>query len=100
MMSAQAVARLALSLRQCALLLGLAIWIFHVQIYGNLGLLTLVVSIGSLTMLAIGLAIANFVKKSAAAGSIRLLLTLPMMFLVASYFDLSNAPSFLQPLLP
>lgn len=99
MMSAQVVARLALSLLQCALLLGLAIWMFHVQIYGNLGLLTLVVSIGSLTMLAIGLVIASFVKKSAAADSIRLLVNLPMMFLGGSYFDVSNAPSFLQPII-
>src|SRR5260370_25480122 len=99
MMSAQVVARLALSLLQCALLLSLAIWIFHVQIYSSLGLLTLVVSIGSLTMLAIGLVIANFVKKSAAADSIRLLGNLPMMFLGGSYFDVSNAPSFLQPII-
>jgi len=36
MISAQVVARLALSLLQCVLLLALAIWLFHVHIYGNM----------------------------------------------------------------
>ncbi len=64
MISAQVVARLALSLLQGALLLALAIWIFNVHIYGNIGLLALVVTVGALTLLAIGFAIASFVKKS------------------------------------
>lgn len=99
MISAQVVARLALSLLQGALLLALAIWIFNVHIYGNIGLLALVVTVGALTLLAIGFAIASFVKKSEAASSILLLVSFPMMFLGGSYFDVNGAPSFLQPLI-
>jgi ABC-2 type transport system permease protein len=99
MISAQVVARLALSLLQGALLLALAIWIFNVHIYGNIGLLALVVTVGALTLLAIGFAIASFVKKSEAASSIMLLVSFPMMFLGGSYFDVNGAPSFLQPLI-
>jgi len=99
MISAQVVARLALSLVQGALLLGLAIWIFNVHIYGNIGLLALVVIVGALTLLALGFAIASFVRKTEAANSILLLVSFPMMFLGGSYFDVNGAPSFLQPLI-
>jgi ABC-2 type transport system permease protein len=99
MISAQVVARLALSLLQGALLLALAIWIFNVHIYGNIGLLALVVTVGALTLLAIGFAMASFIKKSEAASSILLLVSFPMMFLGGSYFDVNGAPSFLQPLI-
>ena len=99
MISAQVVARLALSLLQGALLLALAIWIFNVHIYGNIGLLVLVVTVGALTLLAIGFAIASFVKKSEAANSILLLVSFPMMFLGGSYLNVNIAPNFLQPLI-
>ena len=99
MISAQVVARLALSLVQGALLLALAIWVFKVHIYGNIGLLALVVVVGALTLLAIGFAIASFVKKSEAANSILLLVSFPMMFLGGSYFNVNGAPAFLQPLI-
>lgn len=99
MISAQVMARLALSLVQCALLLALAIRVFNVHIYGNIGLLALVVTVGALTLLAIGFAIASFVKKSEAANSILLLVSFPMMFLGGSYINVNSAPSFLQPLI-
>src|SRR6266851_1396566 len=99
MISAQVVARLALSLIQGVILLALAAWIFNVHIYGNIGLLALVVILGALTLLAIGFAIASFVKKSEAANSVLLLVSFPMMFLGGSYFDVNGAPGFLQPLI-
>ncbi len=99
MISAQVVARLALSLIQGVILLVLAAWIFNVHIYGNIGLLALVVILGALTLLAIGFAIASFVKKSEAANSVLLLVSFPMMFLGGSYFDVNGTPGFLQPLI-
>ncbi len=97
MISAQVIARLALSLVQSALLLALAIWVFNVHIYGNIGLLALLIIVGALTLLAIGFAISSFVRKTEAANSILLLISFPMMFLGGSYFDVNGAPSFLQP---
>jgi ABC-2 type transport system permease protein len=99
MIGSQVVARLALSIVQGAILLALAIWIFNVHIYGNYGLLLLTVALGALTMLAIGFAVASFVKKSEATQSIILLVSFPMMFLGGSYFNVNGAPNFLQPLI-
>lgn len=99
MISGQIVARLALSLLQGAVLLALAFWIFNVHIYGSIALLALLVVLGSLTMLALGFAIASFVKKSEAADSMLLLISFPMMFLGGSYFNVNGAPDFLQPLI-
>jgi ABC-2 type transport system permease protein len=99
MIGAQVVARLALSVVQGAILLALALWIFNVHIYGNYGLLLLTVALGALTMLAIGFAIASFIKKSEATQSIVLLVSFPMMFLGGSYFNVNGAPQFLQPLI-
>ncbi len=99
MISSQVVARLALSIVQAIILLALAIWIFNIHIYGNFAMLALVVILGALTMLAIGFAVASFVKKSEAANSVLLLVSFPMMFLGGSYFPVSGAPSFLQPII-
>ena len=99
MISSQLVARLGLSLLQAVILLALAILIFSVHIYGSTALLALVVILGALTMLAIGFAIASFVKKPETANSIVLLVSFPMMFLGGSYFNVYGAPSFLQPLI-
>src|SRR5215470_4506380 len=99
MISSQVVARLALSIVQVTILLALAIWIFNVHIYGNFAMLAVVVTLGALTMLAIGFAVASFVKKSEAANSVMLLVSFPMMFLGGSYFPVSSAPSFLQPVI-
>ncbi len=99
MISSQVIARLILSIIQAALLLLLAIKLFSVQIYGNIWLLALLVTLGALTMLAIGFAISCFVKKSEATQAIVLLISFPMMFLGGSYFPVSNAPSVMQPII-
>ncbi len=99
MISAQVAARLLLSIVQGAILLALAIWVFNVHIYGNIGLLFLLVTLGALTLLSIGFAIASFVKKTEAANSILLLVSFPMMFLGGSYFNVNGAPDFIQPLI-
>ena len=99
MISSHIVSRLGLSLVQAGILLALAITIFSVHIYGSVALLTLVIILGAVTMLAIGFAIGSFVKKSETANSVVLLISFPMMFLGGSYFNVSGAPSFLQPLI-
>jgi ABC-2 type transport system permease protein len=98
MIGAQVVARLALSLVQAAILLVLAVKVFNVHIYGSLWLVALMVVLGALTMLAIGFAIASFVKKSQAAQPIVLLLSFPMMFLGGSYFPVNGVTGFMQTL--
>ena len=90
MISGQLLARLLLSVAQEVVLIALAIWIFNIHIYGNWGLLALVVVLGALTMLAIGFAVAGFFKKSQAANAGILLVSFPMMFLGGSYFPVSQ----------
>lgn len=63
MITGQMLARLLLSIAQEVVLIALAIWLFNIQIYGNWGLLALVVVLGALAMLAIGFAVAGFFKK-------------------------------------
>jgi ABC-2 type transport system permease protein len=88
-------ARLLLSVVQEVVLIALAIWIFNVHIYGNLGLLALVIVLGALTMLVIGFAVASFFKKSQSANAAILLVSFPMMFLGGSYFSVSQIGGFL-----
>ncbi|HEY7359136.1 MAG TPA: ABC transporter permease [Ktedonobacterales bacterium] len=90
MISGQLLARLLLSIAQEVVLIALAIWLFNIQIYGNWGLLALVIVLGALTMLAIGFAVAGFFKKSQAANAGILLVSFPMMFLGGSYFPVSQ----------
>ena len=90
MISGQLLARLLLSVAQEVVLIALAIWIFNIHIYGNWGLLALVIVLGALTMLAIGFAVAGFFKKSQAANAGILLVSFPMMFLGGSYFPVSQ----------
>ena len=98
MIGAQVVARLALSLVQAAILLVIAVKIFNVHIYGDLWLVALMVVLGALTMLALGFAIASFVKKSQAAQPITLLISFPMMFLGGSYFPVNGVTGLMQAL--
>ena len=96
MISGQLLARLLLSVVQEVVLIALAIWLFNVHIYGNIGLLALVIVLGALTMLAIGFAVAGFFKKSQAANAAILLVSFPMMFLGGSYFPVNNVTGFFQ----
>jgi ABC-2 type transport system permease protein len=96
MIGAQVVAHLALSLVQGAIVLVVAVEVFNVQIYGSLWLVALLFVLGALSMLAIGFAIASFVRKSQAAQPITLLISFPMMFLGGSYFPVNGVTGFMQ----
>jgi ABC-2 type transport system permease protein len=96
MIGAQLLARLLLSVIQEVVLIALAVWIFNVHIYGNIGLLALVIVLGALMMLSFGFAVAGFFKKSQAANAAILLVSFPMMFLGGSYFPVSQITGFLQ----
>ena len=52
LVSTQMLARLLLSLVQCAILLALALFIFNVHVVGNWGLLALTIAIGALTLMS------------------------------------------------
>ncbi len=95
----QMLARLLLSLVQCAILLALALFIFNVHVVGNWGLLVLTIAIGALTLMAIGFIAGSFARSPEAANAITLLVTFPMMFLGGTYFPTTGAPDFLKPII-
>jgi ABC-2 type transport system permease protein len=99
LISAQMIARVLLSLLQAVVLLVVGTYLFHVQVVGSWLLLALVVLLGALAMLAIGLGIGGLAKNSDAVQGIVFLVSFPMMFLGGSYFAVSDAPGFLQPLI-
>jgi ABC-2 type transport system permease protein len=99
LIAAQMVARLVLSLAQAALLLGVAMLVFGVQVIGNWGVLALTVVVGTASMMAIGFVIGSFAKNQDVAQAISLTISFPMMFLGGSYFSTDGAPAALQPVI-
>ncbi|HLZ21898.1 MAG TPA: ABC transporter permease [Ktedonobacterales bacterium] len=99
LMATQMLARLVLSVAQGAILIAVAMLVFHVQIVGSWGALLLAVALGALTMMALGFVAGSFTKTSEAAQSVMFLVSFPMMFLGGSYFPTDSAPAFLMPVI-
>lgn len=99
LMSAQMAARLVLSLAQGALLVAVAMAVFQVHIVGSWLVLAVVVTLGSLTLMALGFVAGSFARTPEAAQAVTILISFPMMFLGGSYFPTSNAPAFLAPVI-
>jgi ABC-2 type transport system permease protein len=99
LIGAQMISRLILSVAQAAVLLVAAMLLFKVQVYGNWGVLALVVLVGAMAMMAIGFIVGSFAQSEEVAQSLFFLISFPMMFLGGSYFSVAGAPSFLQPLI-
>jgi ABC-2 type transport system permease protein len=97
LMATQMLARLVLSVAQGAILIAVAMLVFHVQVIGSWGTLLLVVILGVLTMMALGFVAGSFTKTPEATEAITFLVSFPMMFLGGSYFPTDNAPAFLAP---
>jgi ABC-2 type transport system permease protein len=99
LVAAQVLARLILSVAQAAVLVGVAMAVFHVQVVGSWALLGLMVVLGAFTMLALGFVVGSFAPTQDAAQSISFLVSFPMMFLAGSYFPTNGAPAFLVPVI-
>lgn len=99
LVSTQVLSRLVLSLLQGAVLIGVAVAAFHVQVVGSWGALVATVALGSLAMLALGFVIGSFAKDASVAQAAFFLISFPMTFLAGSYFPTDSAPSFLEPII-
>ncbi len=99
LVAAQVCARLVISAAQAAVLLGVAMAVFHVPMGGNWALLALVVGLGAMTMLSLGFVIGSFAPTADAAQAIDFLISFPMMFLGGAYFPTSSAPGWLAPII-
>lgn len=95
----QTLSRLVLSLAQGALLIAVAMAVFHVQVTGSWPVLVMAVLLGTLAMISLGYVIGSFARTPEMAQTITFLISFPMMFLGGSYFPTDNAPGFLTPLI-
>ena len=99
LMASQMLARLTLSVAQGAILLAVAMLVFHVQVVGSWVALLALVTVGALTMMSLGFIAGSFTKSPEAAQSVMFLVSFPMMFLGGSYFPTNSAPAFLTPII-
>jgi ABC-2 type transport system permease protein len=82
-----------------AILIGLAMAVWGLNVRGNWLVIIGTVFIGSLAFLAIGYAISSFAKNTEAAASYANLITFPMLFLSGVFFPVGSMPDWLQPIM-
>ncbi|HWV34392.1 MAG TPA: ABC transporter permease [Thermomicrobiales bacterium] len=96
---ARIVAAVVLSLATSAILIGLGKVLWGLTIRGNPLLITGVIIVVSMSMLAIGYAIAAIARNTETAASYANLITFPMMFLSGVFFPIASMPAWLRPLI-
>lgn len=91
------VLRLLIGLVQAALIMGIGVSVFGVQVLGALWLLAGLVILGALTFTSIGYVVASFARTEESANGIVQVIQFPMMFLSGVFFPLEIMPSVLRP---
>jgi ABC-2 type transport system permease protein len=72
--------------------------VFDVQMVGNWFSFCGIVILGAFAFTSLGYLIAAFVKTEEAAGPVINVITMPMMFLSGTFFEVTSMPSFIQPI--
>ena len=88
--------RLLIALVQTAIIVGVGVAAFHVEITGSLLLALAFVALGAMAFLALGYVIASFAKTEEAANGMTSVVQFPMMFLSGTFFPIASMPDFLQ----
>jgi ABC-2 type transport system permease protein len=91
------VLRLLIGLVQAALIVGIGVLAFGVQVLGALWLMAAIVILGALTFISIGYVVAALVRTEEAANGIVQVIQFPMMFLSGVFFPIEIMPSVLRP---
>jgi ABC-2 type transport system permease protein len=89
--------RLTIAIVQAALIIGISVEAFHVQIQGNYMALAGLILLGAATFIGLGYLIASFARSVESAGGISTAVNFPMMFLSGVFFPLALMPAFLAP---
>lgn len=89
--------RTILVLLTAALIILVGRLVFDVQMLGNWWELCGIVLLGTLVFTSLGYLMAAFVKTEQAAIPIINIITMPMMFLSGTFFEISSMPSFIEP---
>ncbi len=85
-------------LLQAIVLIVLAYFVFDVEIVGSLGTFFAALSLGMLTFISLGYAVASISETPETASGIANVLFLPMTFLSGVYFSVDGFPAFIKPL--
>ena len=89
--------RMILVLLTAALIVLVGQLVFDVQMVGNWVSFCGIVILGALVFTSLGYLMAAFVKTEEAAVPIINVITMPMMFLSGTFFQVTSMPSFIQP---
>ena len=84
--------RLILALMQVAILMFVALYIYHVKPVGNLFSLMVIITLGALVFIALAMFLSSVVNKVETAMPLANFITLPMLFLSGLFFPLSSLP--------
>jgi ABC-2 type transport system permease protein len=87
---------LGIALVQTVLFIVVAVAVFHLKLVGSWWMAIALALAGTLTFLAIGLAIGVFTKSVEAAGALANLIVIPMAFLSGSFIPLNDVPGWVQ----
>jgi ABC-2 type transport system permease protein len=93
----QIVNRYLIVLVQTAILIAIGVAFFGATIGGNHLLFWAVLTIGAFSFLALGFALAGFIKNEKAAHPISMIVFFALMFLGGCFFPIEEMPEFLHP---
>lgn len=92
----QVVTRLSVSVLQTLVLIAVAVFLFDVEIVGNMASILLLALIGGGVFVSMGFAISGWAKSEEVAAPIANVVALPMMFLSGVFFPRSAMPDVLE----
>ena len=95
-LAAQVFARLILALVQAAMILGVGVFLFGADVYGNVLWIFVLATVANLVFLNIGFAIAGRAANPDAAQGTGNAVALPMMFLSGVFFPTETLPEVMQ----
>ncbi|MCD6473724.1 MAG: ABC transporter permease, partial [Thermoplasmata archaeon] len=81
---------------QAMIVLVLAIALFHIKIFGGIGLSLLILIIGIFSFMGLGILISSISSEQETASMIMMTLMFPMLFLSGVFFPIQQMPSFMQ----
>ncbi len=98
LISGQLLMRLTIGMVQAALIIGISVTAFNVQIQGNYLALAGLTLLGALSFIGMGYLIAALAKSVESANGVSSVINFPMMFLSGVFFPLALLPAFLAPI--
>jgi ABC-2 type transport system permease protein len=83
-------------LMQGAMVLILAMTLFHVKVYGSFLIMLVVIILGILSFVGLGILVSAAVEEQETAMTIMMTVTFPMLFLSGAFFPTQQMPGFMQ----